>query len=129
MKSKPSKITKLDQKDSYGNSTFVIEFADGSKGFFTTKDENQTKFVVGTEVEYVLTETQGKNGKYNKITLPQPAQPQKSFGGGKPQQDPRIQMIGFSASYTKDLIVGGKVDMKEFETTFDRIYKAMISKI
>lgn len=128
-KSKVLKVTRFDKKDSYGNSSFSIEFENSDKGFFSTKDENQTKFVVGKESEYEITEKQSTKGStYYKITLPQSEQPTFK-GGGRPQVEPRIQMISFAMSYTKDLIVAGKVELKEISTTFDIIYNEMISKL
>lgn len=128
MKQKVTKITKMDKQDSYGNTSFVIEFQDGLKGFYTSKDQNQTKFVVGQETEFSVEEKDGKNGKkYNKITLPQT---QKPFGGGgRPAPEPRVQMISFAAAYTKDLIVAGKVPLSEFGVTFEMIYGEMINKL
>lgn len=126
-KSKVTKVTRFDKKDSYGNSSFSIEFENSDKGFFSTKDENQTKFVVGKEAEYEITEKQSTNGStYFKITLPQTEQP--AFKG-RPQVEPRIQMISFAMSYTKDLIVAGKVELKEISTTFDIIYNEMLGKL
>lgn len=129
MKSKVTKVTKMDKQDSYGNTSFVIEFENGDKGFYTSKSADQTKFIVGKEADYNIEKKTGSTGKeYFKITVPQDQQ--GGFNkGGKPQVDPRIQMISFSASYAKDLIVGGKVTINDFESTFDRIYNKMTSKI
>jgi hypothetical protein len=128
MKNIPVKITKLDRLDTYGNTTFIIEFKDSTKGFYTSKDPEQKKFIVGQETEYNIEEKEGKKGKYNKITIPQPVG-KPAFGGGKPAVEPRIQMISFAAAYTKDLIVAGKVPLGEFGVTFEMIYGEMISKI
>jgi hypothetical protein len=129
MKNKVTKLTKLDKLDNYGNTTFVVEFSDGTKGFYTSKDPEQKKFVVGVEsVEYNLEEKEGKKGKYNKIVLPQVAG-KPPFGGGKPAPEPRVQMISFAAAYTKDLVVAGKIPMSDFMVTFEMIYNEMTNKI
>jgi hypothetical protein len=128
MKNIPVKITKLDRLDTYGNTTFIIEFKDSTKGFYTSKDPEQKKFIVGQETEYNIEEKEGKKRKYNKLTIPQPVG-KPAFGGGKPAVEPRIQMISFAAAYTKDLIVAGKVPLGEFGVTFEMIYGEMISKI
>lgn len=129
-KAKVTKITKFEKKDNYGNTSFSIEFENNDKGFFSTKDEEQKKFIIGQETEYNIEEKTGATGKvYYKITLPQSEQPTKSFGGGKPAQDPKISMIGFSMSYTKDLVVAGKVPMSDLAKEFNSIYNLMISKI
>lgn len=130
MKNKVTKITKMDKKDSYGNTSFIVEFENGDKGFYNSQSENQTNFVVGIEAEYNIEKKIGKNNKeYFKVTLPQSG---KSFGGGGRSYtppDPKIQMISFAAAYTKDLIVGGKLPINEFEIFFNKIYTAMINKI
>lgn len=118
----------MDKKDTYGNTSFIVEFESGDKGFYTSKNEDQKNFVVGIESEYVIEEKQGAKAKYFKVTVPQ-AQQQNKWTGGKPQQDPKVSMISFSASYSKDLIVAGKVGIQEFEKTFDLIYNKMISKL
>jgi hypothetical protein len=123
-----TKVTKFDKTDSYGNSSFSIEFANGDKGFYSTKSPDQTKFIVGADAEYQIEEKEGKTGKkYFKITLPQTDQPFKA--AGRPQIEPRIQMISFAMAYAKDLVVAGKVEMKALPATFDIIYGEMISKI
>jgi hypothetical protein len=126
-KAKTTKITQMAQKDSYGNTSFIIELDNGDKGFYTSKNENQTKFVVGQETEYLIEAKEGKKGTYYKITLPQTEQ----VGGfkGKPVIEPRVQMISFAMAYAKDLVVAGKVDMKALPETFDIIYSEMISKL
>jgi hypothetical protein len=128
-KAKVKKITKMDKVDSYGNTSFIIEFENGDKGFYTSKNADQRNFVVGSEAEYVIEEKEGKEGKkYFKITLPK-VEGQAFQRGGKPQVEPRIQMISFAAAYTKDLIVAGKVELTNFKKEFETIYNVMISKI
>lgn len=127
-KSKVTKVTKFDKVDSYGNTSFSIELENGDKGFFSTKSQEQTKFVVGKEAEYNIEEKEAKKGgTYFKITLPQiDGQWPKS---GRPAPEPRIQMISFAMAYTKDLVVAGKVRFDELPATFDILYNEMIGKI
>jgi len=126
-KAKTTKITQMAQKDSYGNTSFVIELDNGDKGFYTSKNENQTKFVVGEVTEYLIEAKEGKKGTYYKITLPQTDQPFKP--GGKPQIEPRVAMISYSAAYAKDIVVAGKGELKDFPMIFEMIYSEMISKL
>lgn len=123
-----TKVTKFEKKDNYGNSSFLIEFKNGDKGYYNSKNENQDKFVAGIESDYTIDEKIGKTGNlYWKITSP--GEPQGFQKGGKPQIDPRIQMISFAMSYCKDLIVSGKIPMSEMEKEFNRIYTVMTSKL
>lgn len=124
MKAKPTKITKLDKLDSFGNTTFIINFDNGDSGFYTSKNAEQNKFVVGNVADYSIETKQGSKGPYNKITVPQP-----SFmkgGTAKPVQDPRAQFIGFSAAYAKDLVVAGKISVGDMHTIASDIFKNMI---
>lgn len=127
-KAKVTKVTKMDKKDTYGNTSFIIELDNGDKGFYTSKQEDQKKFIVSQESEYLIEEKQGSKGTYHKITVPQ-ADGAKNFGGGRPQVDPKTQMISFAMSYTKDLIVGGKVQLGDLDKEFNRIYNLMIGKL
>lgn len=117
------------KKDTWGNYSFIVELENGDRGYYNSKSEDQTKFILGKESEYVIEEREGKSGKkYNKITIPQ-AEGGKPFGGGKTQVDPKVQMISFATSYVKDLVVSGKINMEDFEKQFNRIYNLMISKL
>ena len=128
-KAKVTKVTKFDKVDSYGNTSYMIEFENGDKGYYSTKDPDQKKFIAGNVSDYILEEKIGAKGPYNKVKVPQ--EESKSFSGGfqKKQQDPKVQFISFAASYTKDLIVAGKFGMDSFEKEFNRIYNAMLSKL
>lgn len=129
MKSKVTKVTKFDKTDSYGNTSFTIEFENGDKGYYTSKSADQKKFVVGEETQYHIEEKVGKNGKsYFKVTPPQSEFAGKAFGGKAPV-DPRVQMISFAMAYCKDLVVAGKVPITDMEKQFNSIYNVMTAKI
>lgn len=127
-KAKVTKITKMDKLDSYNNTSFVIEFDNGDKGFYTSKNPDQNKFIVGNVADFEIEVKQGSKGPYNKITVPNAGQQFKG-GGGRPQVEPRIQMISFAMSYCKDCIVAGKVPLADLEKEFNRIYTTMTSKL
>lgn len=134
-KAKVSKVIKSinndgsPKTDNYGNFSFIIEFENGDKGFYTSKSEDQKKFVAGQEAEYIIEEKTGGTGrKYFKVTTPKN---ENSFSGGFKSKapEPRIQMISFAMSYSKDLVVAGKIEFKELGTAFEVIYNEMISKL
>lgn len=126
MKARPTKITKLDKLDNFGNTTFVIEFDEGTKGFYTSKNPEQNKFTVGNVADFEIETKQGSKGPYNKITIPNTG---FKPGAGKPQMDPRQQVATMAMSYTKDLIVASQVKLGDMEAVFDRMYKAIMSKV
>jgi hypothetical protein len=58
--------------------------------------------------------------------MPQTA---NNFTGGKKPYvavDPRIQMIGFSTSYAKDLVCAGKITKEDLSKTSKEIFENMI---
>jgi hypothetical protein len=129
MKSLVTKVTRFDKVDSYNNWSYLVEMKNGDRGYYSTKSPDQNKFIVNQEAEYEIEEKIGKNDKpWWKITAPSDPKPFVK-GGGRPPVDPKVQFIGFSASYSKDLICAGKVEMKDFENTFNKIYALMISKL
>jgi hypothetical protein len=99
-----------------------IELDNGDKGSIGAKDKEPSKLNPGQSLTYTL-EVTDKGTKIKAVS----AKP--SFnGGGKFQQDPRVQFISFSMSYAKDLMVGGKIEEKNLINCFEKIYKAMESK-
>lgn len=129
-KAKVTKVTKLDKVDSYGNTSYIIEFENTDKGYYSTKDADQKKFIVGNVADYVIEEKTGAKGIYFKVSLPKVDQPFTGGGGfQKKAPDPKVQIISFSMSYVKDLIVAGKVPMADLEKEFNRMFNVMISKL
>lgn len=124
---KTSKITRTIFKNEWtspqGQKIYYhdVELENGDKGSIGAKEQMPSKLNPNQELTYTI------EGNKIKAVVPKP-----SFGGGGKgytAPDPKVQMISFSMSYAKDLIVGSKVDIKDLEITFDRIYKAMTSKL
>jgi len=96
-----------------------IELDNNDRGQIGTKEKNPDKLQVGQELTYTIEATT----RGNKIKA-------VAAGGGfkgKPQRDPKEQMISFATAYTKDLIVAGKVDIKDLEPAVKRMYNIMKS--
>lgn len=130
-KSKVIKITKFDKQDQYGNTSYSIELENGDKGFYSSKSSDQKNFVIGNEATYLIEEKTGKEGKvYFKITLPKTEGGHQGAGGKSAfvPQDPKIQMISFAMAYTKDLVVAGKIEMRDLKANFNVVFDTMISK-
>lgn len=100
-----------------------IELDNGDKGSIGSKEKMPVKLNPGSELTYTI-----DNGKI-KAAVPQNAGGAPWPKGGKQGPEPRIQMISFAMAYTKDLIVGGKLEIKDLETGFERMYKIMTSKL
>jgi hypothetical protein len=79
-----------------------------------------TKLNPGTELTYTI-----DGNKIKAVAAP--------MGGGgfasKKGPDPKTQIIGFSMSYAKDLVVAGKIPIEQLAATFERIYNLMAAKL
>lgn len=126
---KTAKITRTTYKNVWNNpkggQVFYhdIELDNGDKGSIGSKEQMPAKLNPGSELTYTI-----DNGKI-KAVVPQQQGGGQWPKGGKPAPEPRIQMISFAMAYTKDLVVAGKVDLKNMTTQFDILYNEMISKI
>lgn len=103
-----------------------IELDNGDKGSIGAKEQNPAKLNPGQELTYTI-ET-GQHG--NKIKAVAPAGGGGGFsGGGRRGPEPKTQIIGFAMSYTKDLVVAGKITMDQMPSIFQSIYKLMADKL
>lgn len=95
-----------------------VELDNGDEGQIGTKEKMPAKLNPGQELTYTIEST--SHG--NKIKA-------VSAGGGfqkKATIDPRAQFISFASAYSKDLVVAGKVDLKDMNGASESIFKNMI---
>ena len=86
--------------------------------------------MAGNVADYVIEAKTSKAGTtYYLITHPEDQKQQGFAGGGKPRTDPKLQLAAFAMSYTKDLIVGGKLELTALESGFNRIHALMSAKL
>jgi hypothetical protein len=102
----------------------TVELDNGDKGEIGTKEQMPAKLNPGQELTYTIETTD----KGTKIKAVAPA-PGGGFGGGRKGPEPKTQIIGFAMSYTKDLIVAGKISMDQLAVNFEKIYNLMASKL
>ena len=100
-----------------------IELDNGDVGQIGSKEKMPSKLNPGQELNYTI-ETTDKGNKI-KAVMPAGFGPGFKPGGGRPAVDPRAQFIGFSASYAKDLVIAGKVDLKDMNLLTERIFDNM----
>jgi hypothetical protein len=124
---KKAKITRTTFKNEWngnGNTVYYhdIELDNGDKGSIGTKEKMPARLNPGQELTYTI------DG--NKIKAVNTAQGGGGFsGGGKKGPDPKVQIVGFAMSYTKDLIVAGKITVDQLPPIFDKIHKLMSDKL
>lgn len=99
-----------------------IELENGDHGQIGTKERLPDKLAVGQELTYTI-ESSSYGNKIKAVSQ------SGGFRGGKPQRDPKEQMISFAMAYSRDLVVAGKIELGQMNQYFDKIYEAMISKL
>jgi hypothetical protein len=124
---KTSKITRTTFKNEWsgnGNTVYYhdIELENGDKGSIGSKEKMPARLNPNSMLTYTI--------EGNKIKAVNTPSGNSGFsGGGKKGPDPKVQIVGFAMSYTKDLIIGGKVEIKQLPETFERIHSLMASKL
>lgn len=100
----------------------TIELDNGDTGQIGSKEKMPAKLNPGSELTYTI--EAGPRGNKIKAVMA-PSSGGFKPGGGRPVVDPRAQFIGFSASYAKDLVIAGKVDLKDMNLLTERIFDNM----
>lgn len=103
-----------------------VELDNGDVGQIGSKEKMPVKLNPGSELHYTIESSE--RGNKIKAYVENQGGGFKS-GGGRPVVDPKVQMISFAMSYCKDLVIAGKVELKDMGTYFDKIYDKMITKI
>lgn len=130
---KTAKITRTTFKNVWNNPKggqvfyHEIELDNGDKGQIGCKDQMPEKINPGKELTYTIE----VNEKGSKIKAVIPAQQNAGNWpkGGRTAPEPRVQMISFAMAYTKDLVVAGKLELKDLPAHFHILYNEMISKL
>ena len=88
---------------------FIISFENGDSGNYLSKIEDQTKFIVGKEVEYEFTD-----GDYPKVK-PHYDSPISKSNYSNTNQDTQNQIArNCACNYSTQMLVGGKIDESQF---------------
>ena len=92
-----------------------VSFANGDSGEYASKSQDQQKFKVGVETDYILTERKWNDRIFYKIA---PAQVQQAPGGGfvakakDPETDKRITRMSV-LKVAGDLAINGDIKLQE----------------
>lgn len=101
----------------------TIELDNGDTGQIGSKEKMPAKLNPGSELTYTI-ETTPRGNKIKAVM--QNTGGGFKPGGGRPVVDPRAQFIGFSAAYAKDIVVAGKLDLKDMNLLTERIFDNMV---
>lgn len=103
-----------------------IELDNGDKGSIGSKEKMPAKLNPGQDLTYTI-EGDARGGF--KIKAVNPSGAGGGFGSGKKGPDPKVQIVSFAMSYTKDLVVAGKIDVKDMSSYFEKIHSVMSAKL
>ena len=124
---KTAKITRTtfvsEWKSPQGNQVYyhTIELDNGDSGQIGSKEKMPSKLNPGTELTYTI-ETTARGNKIKAVS----DKPGFKPGAGRPTVDPRAQFIGFTHAYAKDLVVAGKLDIKDINGAAESMFKNML---
>lgn len=90
---------------------FVVNY-DGKTAYYTSKVNPQNKFIEGAENEFTEVEGMSKTTG-NKYYTIKPIQKGGMTGYAKEIKKEQSKYSGFAMSYAKDLVVAGKIDLKD----------------
>lgn len=96
---------------------------DDQTAFYSSKKQDQTYFVEGKEAEFNVEEKTSEKGTYKTI---KPAMAGNLSGYSKNLKKEQSRYSGFSLSYAKDLVVAGKIDIKDILITSERLFNHMV---
>ena len=91
--------------------SFKIEYA-GRTAFYSSKSKDQTKFVSGQEAEFTEETKTSDKGSYL-VVKPPLQNKQSNFGKALNKEQARYSAM--CVSYSKDLVVGGRIQLSELQ--------------
>lgn len=89
--------------------SFKVEYA-GRTAFYSSKSKDQTKFVAGQEAEFTEETKTTDKGSYLVIKPPMQNR-QSNFGKALGKEKARYSAM--AVSYSKDLVIGGRIQIGE----------------
>ena len=101
----------------------ALTFENGDTGQIGAREKNPPKLSAGQELTYTIEATD----KGNKIKAVN-AKP-KFGGGGRPSEPIELKMATFALSYSKDLVVGGKLETKDMFALADKMFDWLKAKV
>jgi len=125
MKAKITNVTfKKEYESKFGTMYgFNVEY-DGKSAYYSSKKKDQNKFVKGQEVEF--TEEKRKNDK-GEYLIVKPIYEGGNSNFGRQLKREQSKYSGFAVSYVKDLIIAGKLEMKDWESASKKICMFMVN--
>jgi len=125
MKAVITKITFVKEYDTkFGKMCQFDVYYDDKKASFSSKTKEQTTFKEGQENEFTE-EAKDYNGRI--YTTIKPIKQAFNSGYSREVKKEQSKYSGFAVSYVKDLIIAGKVEIKDWEKASEKIFTFMVN--
>ena len=92
--------------------SFKVQYA-GRSAFYSSKSQDQTKFVAGQEAEFTEETKTSSNGTY--LVIKPPVQ-NKQSNFGKVLNKEKARYSAMAVSYSKDLVCNGRLPLDDLST-------------
>lgn len=103
--------------------SFKVSY-DDKTAFYNSKKKDQTNFVKGQEAEFTEEERTGNNNsKYLIIKPLRKDFKQSNYGRALVKEQSRYTTMG--ASYVKDMIIAGNLDIKQWHSATEKLVRFM----
>jgi hypothetical protein len=108
--------------------SFKVKY-DNKIAFYNSKFKDQNKFKAGEEAEFTEEEKtyQDKNGNPQTFLVIKPVQKGKYSSYGKELKREQSKYSGFAVSYSKDLVIAGKVPFEDLSAYATVLFDLMVS--
>lgn len=108
---------------------FAISY-DNKVGFYSSKYKDQKKFIAGQEAEFTEEErtfADKNTGEPKSFLVIKPLMQGKQSNFGKALGKEQSRYSGFAVSYAKDLVVNGRIDIKELSEYATVLFDLMVA--
>ena len=107
---------------------FIVSY-DEKKAIYNSKSKDQQKFISGKEAEFTEEGKNftDKNGNIHEFTVIKPINQNKQSNFGKALKKEQSRYSGFAMAYSKDLVVAGKIELKDIIIYARMLFDEMVN--
>ncbi len=103
--------------------SFKVQY-NGRTAYYSSKNKDQDKFIVGQEAEFTEEARTTDNGTFLII---KPINPNKQSNFGKALKKEQTRYSGFAVSYAKDLVIADKIKISDLPDYATVLFDLMVT--